>query len=398
MKKILAIMCSAAMLATGAVTLASCGSSEKEAATVMNVSCNPEVEFVLDSDNKVISANALNEEGNLVVSAEAFVGKSAEEAAQLFVEVSTETGFIVSGNVSVASAENKIEISFSGDTAAAEKLYKDVKAELDAYLSEENITATIEQAAAITEAKLEELVAECAPYLEAAEVKAMEYAELLETLAESRKETAAYYSQELKNAYYEAKAMAMEQAELETLKSKVSGLTESALQVAYEAYVGAVESIETVRMNNLVSEDSVYQKALKEFREAKVEFLNYRNYVASLEQSEEVVAYQQILANLQVVVDAKEEALLSAGEAANALLDAQKALIQKAYDSAVTIIEAASVKASAYVDEISKKQKAATEKCFEDFETKYADAVTAAKTNWANMKAELEAGESAQQA
>ena len=45
---------------------------------VMNMSINPSVEFVLDEEDKVITANALNEEGNLIIGAEDFVGKTAE--------------------------------------------------------------------------------------------------------------------------------------------------------------------------------------------------------------------------------------------------------------------------------------------------------------------------------
>lgn len=106
----------------------------------MNVSLNPQVEFVLDADNKVVTVNALNEEGNLIAGAEVFVGKTAEEAAK--------------------------------------ELFDDVKQSVQKYLGESGITATFTQAAAITEETIEKLVAECAPYLEAAEIKAMEYGEL----------------------------------------------------------------------------------------------------------------------------------------------------------------------------------------------------------------------------
>ena len=50
----------------------------------------------------------------------------------------------------------------------------------------------------------------------------MEYEALVNEIVKSRKETREMYSQELKNAYYEAKAFALEQAKLETLKSKAN--------------------------------------------------------------------------------------------------------------------------------------------------------------------------------
>ena len=386
---------SALFFATSASALIGCGGGKDNAdeKTVMNISLNPSVEFVLDNENKVVSVNALNEEGNLIVSAEAFVGKNAEEAAQLFVQVSQETGFIVEGNATVA--DNKLSLSFSGDKEAATKLYNDVKTQVDAYFSAENITATIEQTAAITEAQLEKLVAECAPYMEEAEVKALEYSELVETLYQSRKETAEFYSQELKNAYYEAKAFVLEQSELETLKSKVSGIAQMALDVAYTAYTDAVTNIETLRMQMLVNEDSPYQVALKDFREAKTTYLAYRAEIAAMPEGEVTQEALTLLSTYDQAVEVTEQALLAAGTTANTALDTAKMQIKTTYDSVVSLIENASVKANEHLNEISTNQQAAKERFFTDFETNYAAAITAAQNNWNAMKEDLSAKEEA---
>lgn len=385
MKKFAAILSSALFLATSVSALVGCdGKENSDDKTVMNISLNPSVEFVLDKDNKVVSVNALNEEGNLIVGVEGFVGKDAKDAAQLFVQVSKETGFIVEGNASIA--DNKLSISISGDEKAATDLYNEVKEKVSAYFSAENVTAVVEQAAAITEEQLEKLVTECAPYMEEAEVKAMEYAELVETLYQSRKETAELYSQELKNAYYEAKAFVLEQSELETLKSKVTGFAQAALDVAYKAYADSVKNIEDLRMKTLVNEDSPYQLALKKFREAKTTYLAYRADVAAMEQTEITQEVTNLLNSYEQAVNAAEEALLSAGTTANATLDGVKTQIKTAYDMVVTQIESASVKASEFLGEISTNQQAAKEQFFTDFETNYAAAITAAKDNWAAMK------------
>ena len=389
MKKLVAILSSALFLATSVGALAGC--KDKDGAdnkTVMNISLNPSVEFILDSENKVVSVNALNEEGNLIIGAEAFVGKDAEEAAQLFVKVSHETGFLVEGNATVA--DNAISISLSGNEEAATKLYDEIKAQVNTYLSAENITAQVEKVAAITEEQLEKLVAECAPYMEEAEVKALEYMELVETLYESRKETAELYSQELKNAYYEAKAFVLEQSELETLKSKVTGLAQIGLDAAYKVYGEAVKGIESLRMQMLVNEDSPYQVALKQFREAKVTYLNYREEVATMEQTEVTEDVLALLNSYQKVVDSTEEALLGAGKTANTALDTAKAQVKTAYETVVGLIETASVKANDYLSEISTQQQTAKEQFFTDFETNYAAAIASAKNDWSAMKAELQ--------
>lgn len=388
MKKTMAFLGVAIIASTGAVTLTACDDKEKEAATVMNLSLNPEVEFVLDENNVVLSANALNEEGNLVLSAGAFVGKSASAAAELFVDISEETGFIVKGNASLG--DNKIEVSISGDTATATKLFNDVKTSISDKFAAWKLQAEVILDDRISTEDLQELVAECAPYLTAAEVRALEYMELVEVIYESRKETVDFYSQELKNAYYEAKAFAYEKAELETLKGKVSGVFSAAMDAAYSLYSSAVTEIENQRYTYLVSEESNYQKALKEFRTAKTEYLQFRSQVAEMEQNSVTEKVMEMLLNYEKVVDAKESILEGYGKAANDALDKLKTNVQTTYDSVMGVLETASVKASEHLDEISKKQKKAQEAFFTNFETQYAQAIADAKKAWADMKTELQ--------
>ena len=382
MKKILSLLLCLVLLSATMLTLASCNKGDdKDEKTVMNLSLNPEVEFVLDEDNKVISVNALNEEGNLIVSAEVFVGKSAEEAAKLFAEIAEELGFLVAGNVE--AGVNDIKIALSGSESEAKKLYDDVKGEIEDYLSEENITATITEAEAITEAELKALLAECAPYIDTAE---MEYAALVDALAESRKETAELYSQELKNAYYEAKAFAMEQAEIEVLMGQLSTMEKIIVGGLNDVYVGLVETIETTRLELLVNEDSVYQKALADFREAKAEYLAYRREVAAMEDSEVTDAVTAQLDALESLVESTEAALISAGQSANDALDLAKAEIKVAYDAVMKQITDASIVVADYAEQISAKQTEAKTAFFDRFESDYAAAKTAAETNWSEMK------------
>lgn len=368
----------------------------QETQKVMNLSLNPQVEFVLDADDKVVSVNALNEEGNLIVSAEVFVGKTAQEAAELFVEVSKETGFIVSGRVN--TGENELKISFSGSEAKATALYNSVKAQVEEYLTEENISATITKATSITKAKLESLVAECAPYLDEAKIQAMKYDELMQELVKSRQETAEFYSQELKNAYYQAKAFAMEQAELQAIKVQegISGISGILFDAAFSTYTSAVEMLENTRMMALVNEDSPYQIALRAFREAKTNYLNYRNYVANLEQNELTTQISTQLASFQSVVDSAETALLQAGQTANATIDSAKAQLQSAYDSVVGLIQGYSSKVSQYATQIATKQAEAQTTFFNNFETSYANAISAAQANWNDMKLNLQQGYNAE--
>ena len=389
MKRIFKLFFMTVLALVCATLLVGCG--EADGVRIMNVSLNPEVEFILDANNKVVSVNALNEEGNLIISAEAFVGKSAEDAARLFVEVSKETGFIVSG------VSGDLEISFSGDATEAEALFNSVKAKVEEYLNANNLTAYIEKAEAITKAELEELYAEAAPYLEEAEIRAMEYAELVRELANERRETAEFYSQELKRAYYEAKAAAMEGAKLEAVKvaAGIDSLTALAFDAAYGAYSVAADALEDARNSLLVDENGIYQRALAAFRAAKVEYLNYRAYVASLDESAITSAISAQLESLESVLDNAESALISAGESANNTISGLKAQLKSAYDAVTACIENFSAKATQYAGEIAAKREAAQNAFFTEFESGYASAITTAKNEWNAMKAALLAGYSA---
>lgn len=379
----------ASLVAIGFTGLASCKKNEEEVTkTVMNVSLNPEVEFILDGDNKVISVNALNEEGNLIVSAEAFAnveGKTAEEAAKLFVQVSKETGYLVEGNVS--AGDNEISISLSGDEKDAEALYENVEKKVNEYLTVEGITATIGYTATLTEIYLQELVEECAPYLEAAE---MEYAELVDTLAESRKETAEFYSQELKNAYYEAKAFAMEQTELETLRGHLNVVQQGIFDVTNALYTASVDMIESTRKTLLVDENSAYQVLLKAFREVKVEYLKARNEFSLGGVSITVEITEEQLEAKKAAVEEAEARLLEAGAEANGRLDELKASVTENYNKLLSMLEENAVKANEHLEEIEAKCQNAQTKFYAEFETKYASVIVSAETSWTDMKTELE--------
>ena len=392
MKKMMTTLCMVLALGMGAGMFTGCffniPTANAEEQKVMNISLNPQVEFVLDTDNTVISVNALNEEGNLIISAEAFEdieGKPAEEAAKLFVEVSKETGYLVQGTL--AAGDNQINISLSGDTEKAKVLYNEMKAEMTEYLASVDVTAKIDQTTAITEAKIKALLAECEPYLETAK---MEYKELVEALAQSRKETAEFYSQELKNAYYEAKEMAMQMAELETLRSHLNFLEQGAFDILTAAYEMAVETIETTRMSLLVSEDSLYQRALAYFRELKTEYLKVRNEFSIGDASIVIEITEEELAEMKAKVEEAEGKFMQAATDANETLDRLKLKVTEHYNKAIAMLTEASITADAYLTEISATQKAKQAEFFQDFEDKYAQAIENAKKQWTDMETELE--------
>ena len=170
----------------------------------------------------------------------------------------------------------------------------------------------------------------------------------------------------------------------------MSSTQKLAYTVAYTGYTNAVSLIEQTRLNLLVNEDSPYQLALVEFREAKADYLAYRNYVASLEETEVTEEMTEMLAQYDVALERTETALDKAGKDANLALDTAKAQLKVAYDAVVKILDDASVNANAYADEISANAKTATETFFAQFETQHAKAKERAKNEWSDMRDKMQ--------
>lgn len=389
MKKFVSFML-AAVLCCSVFSFAACSDTKNETrdTAVMTVSLNPEVEFVLNSDDVVVAVNALNEEGNLILSADVFVGKDKETAVKTFVQVSKETGFLVTGNVK--AGENEINVSISGKDAQAR--YDEVKAKLDEYFDEEKITATVAQAKEDVNAFIDAQVAKVAPYLEAAKIKAMDYAEKIKVIMDSAEETAEMYSEEVKNAYYRAKADAYEIAKFEYVAAHLDSVTANALKLTTKIYETACGAYENAYNSIFVSEKSAYQVSLAAFRIAKTNYLNYRNYVASLEQDKVTEA---VTAALDAYGKALERAQADMTAAYNAAAEGMKdfrASMDNAYANVIDYIQKHDENAKQHIADASASATAAIDKYSAKFEKDYSDTMAAAKKAWNDMKEKLEKG------
>lgn len=384
---IVTLLCVSAILPLAACKAEDPGSSKKNP-TVMTLSLNPEIELILDESGTVVSVNALNEEGNLIIEGSVFVGKSEEAAVRLFIDISKETGFLVSG--SAVAGENELKIAYSDEDAA--KRYEEIQKTVNDYFREKNLQATVQKGADLTDAYLKEQLKKCTPYLEKAQLEAMSYAEKLKALEESRKETAKLYSEQLKNAYYDAKELALEKAKFEYVKSKVNTFAAMGMNLVLSAYTDACDAVEEIRTEQLLEDDSPYQTALAEFRQRKAEFLNYRNYVSQLEAGKLTDAINSHLDDLEVLVDEAERALERAYEAANALLDQAKEQLKAAYDTAISTIKSLNSATQGYLDEASGHTTEALASFTASFERSYADAVSSAEEAWETMKETLKQG------
>lgn len=321
-KKIAACGMSLALAAGTCALLAGCGGGDGEAAARMQVDINPSVEFILDADNKVLSVTALNDDGALIVAGEAFVGKTAEDAVELMASISTDAGYLVKGELS--AGQDEITISITGDEEAAQKLYEDVKAGVDAFLEKSGIDAAVERGEALKLDALRALVQGADPTLSDEEVAGMTEEQLLNALKISRIETAQLLTEELRDAYNTAKEYDFRFAERQATKDVIEGLGsayESFLNgyaAALDSYQKAIGAVEQARYDYLVDAASDYQKKLEEVRAQKDKVLEQRKEVAKLSEGAAKEAAEAVLAAEEAILRTKEAALELAGDAANA--------------------------------------------------------------------------------
>ena len=341
-KKIAACGMSLALAAGTCALLAGCGGGDGEAAARMQVDINPSVEFILDADDKVLSVTALNDDGALIIAGEAFVGKTAEDAVELMASISTDAGYLVKGELS--AGQDGITISITGDEEAAQKLYEDVKAGVDAFLEKSGIDAAVERGEALKLDALRALVQEADPTLSDEEVAAMTEEQLLNALKISRIETAQLLTEELRDAYNTAKEYDFRFAERQATKSVIEGLGsayESFLNgyaAALDSYQKAIQAVEQARYDYLVDAGSDYQKILAEVREQKDKVLEQRKEAAELPEGAAKEAAKAALAAEEAILETKEAALKLAGDAANASFDLALSAM-KTVENALTELE-----------------------------------------------------------
>ena len=208
--RLLSVVLCLCLLAGAAVSLSSCKADEPEtpagAYTRMTVDINPSVELMVDDQNKVVSATALNDDGSILIAGEAFVGKTPEEAAQMVVSLATETGYLVKGEIKAESGEDeqKITITVSGDSEYAKQLREKTEAEVKKFLEDNHVRATIESARAWTLDEMRKIVVDDGIFTED-EVAGMTEDQLCRALAAGRIQTAELITVEMREAYYRAR-------------------------------------------------------------------------------------------------------------------------------------------------------------------------------------------------
>ncbi len=134
--KIIALVV-ALVLITACVLLIVFLPRKQTAYAVMECSVNPQVQFVLDTDNKVMYINYLNEDAQILLSNENLEGKDADEAVQIFVKLCLESGFM-----DVNTTGDRVDVViYCDNTEAVQKLSEDIVKSINDYFDENGIIA-----------------------------------------------------------------------------------------------------------------------------------------------------------------------------------------------------------------------------------------------------------------
>ena len=390
-----------------ALPLASCKKSEptppEGTYTRMTVDINPSVEFMVDDQNKVVSVTALNDDGSILIAGEAFVGKTPEEATRMVVSLATDAGYLVKGEIHVENTDEsqKVEISVSGNSDYAKELAKNVKSDVEKYLKDNKITATVESVKAKTLDEMRKVVIEDGLFTED-EVKNMTEEQLYKALAAGRIETAQLLTAEMREAYYRAKDYKISFVEKQATADIISGMGAtykvlmSGYSTALAAYSTSIDKLDALRYSLLVDPESAYQKALASLRDAKEDLLKEKKLVFSVKDGDKT--YVEISASFKLSEEAYNKALKAvedAGAAANKAMETAIAALRevetqlKALEEKLRENEDISAKLTAEAQNLEDTLNKAKDNFFAEFEAAHKSDIEKAEADLEAKKQEL---------
>jgi hypothetical surface-anchored protein len=390
-----------------ALPLASCKKSEptppEGTYTRMTVDINPSVEFMVDDQNKVVSVTALNDDGSILIAGEAFVGKTPEEATRMVVSLATDAGYLVKGEIHVENTDEsqKVEISVSGNSDYAKELAKNVKSDVEKYLKDNKITATVESVKAKTLDEMRKVVIEDGLFTED-EVKNMTEEQLYKALAAGRIETAQLLTAEMREAYYRAKDYKISFVEKQATADIISGMEEANKAVmtlystALDTYSKSIEALDELRYSLLVDPESTYQKALASLRDAKEDLLKEKKLIFSVKDGDKT--YVEISASFKLSEETYNKALKAvedAGAAANKAMETAIAALReveaqlKALEEKLRENEDISAKLTAEAQNLEDTLNRAKDNFFAEFEAAHKSDIEKAEADLEAKKQEL---------
>ena len=109
------------------------------ALTYIGLRINPEIEMVADENGVIVSANAVNEDGEVVLSEVELEGKTAEDATEAFTETAVDLGYL-----DPAKAKDTVYVDVNGENAeVVAKVEKSLSDKVMKYFEKKGIAGKV---------------------------------------------------------------------------------------------------------------------------------------------------------------------------------------------------------------------------------------------------------------
>ena len=311
MKKFVKYLLVLCLIVPFAFMFAGCG--EAKPANVMTMSVNPEVSFVLDANNNVISVKYNNADSSMIYADVNFVGKDVNTTVQLFIERAA-----ISGHIELTGDE--VSVKINGEVNAnLDALKEQVETKVKDVFKQMGVTVTVKMENLSKEAQrvaLETTVKALAPEYTETEIKAMSNDELLKVINDKQKEykdlafeqvnqIQATLEKTVMSAVNSAKELLNKaEAQLKELEDSVKDLTGTAKDIVDT-------QIKTTKQQIAVLRDEL-DKAVKTFNEkkdeliaqAKAKYAEIKNQLITTFKEQVAEAKTAVIAHLRVELDA----------------------------------------------------------------------------------------------
>lgn len=376
------------------------------AKSFVKMDLNPSITLVVDENNKVVSVNGENNEGQMIVVDENIEGKTLEEAIEIILTIENQTGYLVSGNATID--DNKVSISVSvDDEKIKDNMEKRISETVNRVYDELNVNGTL----TYVETSIKDLKEELIKYNAYAQEKidSMNFEQVYDELKINYQEAAVMYSQEIIDLYNQAKIYEFKIAESDfTVKmiKDLGGIQAALLEGVFKAYEfsmdalkSGIDALNDARYNHFIKEDSLYQQANDELLLYKSEVIKFKNELAVNENLKE-----EQKAAIQRKLDAQISLLNNVSTSLSSLkVNAEKVLIE--LENAINTLmnkvteikdEIVSLLSIDVEKELSNKAveldaylNTTKSEFFNNFETKYAEEIEASKQKLIEYKQSL---------
>lgn len=403
------LACLSIVIGFGAYFLLNDNPTTYSSNSVIKMKLNPEITFVVDEENKVVTATGENQEGQMIIVNENLIGLDLNEAIKIVLTIENETGYLISGNATIN--DNNISFSISTDDQEAIESIKDnISKTVSDVCKQLNVThnaLVYETSKYFDELKQEVLALN--PELTSQEVEMMSFDEIYEIIKVNYEQQAKICSVELAKLYQQAKDYEFKIAESEftvnmikDLKPIQASLLEGVFalrEVAVDNLKTGIEAIQQARYNHFVKEDSQYFLANQKLLEYKAEVIKHKNELANIKdiESEEYKHILEALNQREKLLDdamiSLENAKLSAEEFLTSMEENITSLIDSVNEFTNQIVEALSVDLETELNnkavELDSFLNETKTTLFTNFETKYAEDIASYKQQLQEYKESL---------